>query len=97
MRLVERLQASKAKVDVALLKDTSKPTATFYQCSCENYQHYLWCIHSCCCAMKTGLLIGYPPTLDPTKITSVKTNQAMQLTHRPAKAVRGGALGVGGN
>ena len=93
MRLVERLQASKAKVDVDLLKDASKPAAVFYQCSCENYQHYLWCIHSCCCAMKTGLLIGFPARLDPTKITSVKTNAAMQLTHRPAKAVKGGALG----
>lgn len=92
-RLVERLRNSKASVNVDLLKDTSKSTATFYQCSCENYQHYLWCVHSCCCAMKTGVLISWPPLLDPTKITSVKTNQAMQLTHRPAKAVKGGALG----
>lgn len=92
--LVERLQGSGAPVNVEMLNN-SKLTDTFYSCSCEDYQHYLWCVHVCVDAMTRKLLKGFPPTLDPTKINNVKTGQAMQICSkgRPARALKGGGLG----
>ena len=92
--LVERLQGSGAPVNVDMLND-SKLTDTFYSCSCEDYQHYLWCVHVCVDAMTRKLLKGFPPTLDPTKVKNLKTGQAMQSCQkgRPAKALKGGGLG----
>ena len=70
-----------------------KPADTFYSCSCDDYQHYLWCVHVCVDAMTRKLLCGFPPRLDPTRISNVKTGTAMKLCSRPAKAQKGGALG----
>ena len=91
--LVERLQGSGAPVNVDMLNN-SKLTDTFYSCTCEDYQHYLWCVHVCVDAMTRKLLKGFPPTLDPTKIRNLKTGLALQICQgRPAKAAKGGALG----
>ena len=65
---------------------------TFKMCSCENGKHYGFCLHSCIEAMQTGLIKGYPPNFNPTRIAAVKHAAPVALG-RPGKAVRGGALG----
>ena len=53
--LVERLQGSGAKVDLELLKNDNRPRDTFYACTCEDYQHYCWCVHVCTDAMTRNM------------------------------------------
>lgn len=98
--LVVRLEAGESgasgngvEVDRELL---ASGRAHFMSCSCEDYMHYLWCVHVCCHALSVNLINGIPRNLDPTKIKSVKQHSASappDTAHRPAKALRGGALG----
>ena len=78
---------------VKIAKDVlDEGKATFMSCTCENYRHYLWCVHVCCYAMHKKIITCYPPNLVPTTIRSVKSKAPVALNHRPAKAQRGGAL-----
>uniref|UniRef100_A0A7S0L0T3 Uncharacterized protein n=1 Tax=Coccolithus braarudii TaxID=221442 RepID=A0A7S0L0T3_9EUKA len=76
------------EIDKELL---AKGEATFKMCSCEHGRHYGFCLHSCIEAMHTGLIKGYPPNFNPTRIAAVKHAAPLALG-RLGKAVRGGAL-----
>ena len=74
--LVERLQGSGTSVDLDVLGNP-KPADTFYSCSCDDYQHYLWCVHVCVDAMTRKLLcaasrLGSTP---PESVTSRRARQ----------------------
>ena len=95
--LVARLESGESgaegngvEVDRALLASGKQH---FMSCTCENYMHYLWCLHVCCHALSVKLIKGVPRNLDPTKIHSLKQKAPPALDHRPPKAIKGDGLG----
>ena len=75
----------------------AQPTKHFYKCSCRDFQHYAWCIHSMLKAVTDGLIAKpyRPPkmvTKKPAHLGAAKRKGAEPVVGRPAKAVRGGAL-----
>ena len=100
--LVTRLQNSNLRLDLSKLGKQcpitkGKNTICFMQCSCEDYRHYLWCLHSALWMVATGLIAGPPPNLDPTQIASVKclpcgARKPISHVGRPAKAKAGAPL-----
>ena len=81
---LRRLKASGLPMNDKLIKEGK---TCFYSCSCSDFMHYAFCVHSCVMAMTKQLVTGYPPTLDPRRV-----NPNANLLGRPAKVKPGSAL-----
>ena len=96
VNLIRRMQTGEAQLDPKFLGDMDK--LELMTCSCENNQHYGWCIHANLHAFGTGLMTGYPRKFDPTKIEAINIGREYTGKHpnglggRPPKAKKGGAL-----
>ena len=81
----------------------AQPTKHFYMCSCRDFRHYAWCIHSMLKAVTDGLVAKpyRPPkmvTKKPSYLGAAKRKAEVGQTlgvGRPAKAAKRGALTKG--
>ena len=67
LALFRRLQLSGMKLSLDYDSLVSLGASGLMSCSCSFFLHRAWCIHSCVCAFKRGIIVGYPENKDPTR------------------------------
>ena len=85
---------SDASMPAAVLPQSTTPSKCFYMCSCDDFRHYCWCLHSMLKAIGDELIAKpYCPPAMVSKAPSVVGKRNAPLpAGRPAKARKGGAL-----